>query len=284
MRNQAHNCRAIVWDFDGTMVTGAREMWPKVEARALCELGITKFGPELPRDVYNQVDALSQEDTWKFFCDIHGLKATAAEWKQAVSKHLAPVAKQAAKAKILQFRKHVLETMKHTRALGIRAAIATMSDRYELELTLDALSAPVPALRKLGIEHILTPEDLSQHRMKGKPAPDIYTLAAEKLGVPPGTCVAIEDTPGGASAAAAAGYGLVIARAEQPEPRFWSLGAFEWQVLESQPGFRCNNPSGISPSTCPIVILTPETNPSEIIEAWSQSTNGRTFPTARGGQ
>jgi beta-phosphoglucomutase-like phosphatase (HAD superfamily) len=258
-------------------------MWPKVEAIALCELGVTKFGPELPGDVYNQVDALSQEDTWRFFCNIHGLKATVAEWKQAIGKHLAPVAKQAAEAKILQFRKHVLETMKHTRALGIRAAIATMSDRYELELTLDALAAPMPALRKLGIEHILTPEDLRQRRMKGKPAPDIYTLAAEKLGVPPATCVAIEDTPGGASAAAAAGYGLVIARAEQPEPRFRSLGALDWQALKSQPRFRCNNPSEISPSTGPIVILTPETNPSEIIEAWDQSTNDRTFPTERRG-
>jgi beta-phosphoglucomutase-like phosphatase (HAD superfamily) len=282
MRNQALNCRAIVWDFDGTIVTGAGAIWPKIEALALCELGITKFGPELPRDVYNEVDAFSQENTWRFFCEIHGLKATVAEWKETVRRHLAPVAKQAADAKILQLREHILETMKHTRALGMKAAIATMSDLYEVELILDAINVPLPELRKVGVEHILTPEDLKQRGMKGKPAPDIYTLAAEKLGMPPVACVAIEDTPEGASAAATAGYGLVIARAEQHEPRFHSLGALEWQPLKAQPGFRCNSPSPISTSTGSIVILPPETSPSEIIEAWYDSTTDRAFPTARG--
>lgn len=38
-----------------------------------------------------------------------------------------------------------------------------------------------------------------------KPAPDVYLLAAERLGVPPGSCVAFEDSPRGLAAAHAAG-------------------------------------------------------------------------------
>ena len=44
----------------------------------------------------------------------------------------------------------------------------------------------------------------------GKPAPDLYQAAAERLGIDPGTSVAIEDTLIGADAAVAAGLRTVI--------------------------------------------------------------------------
>jgi HAD superfamily hydrolase (TIGR01509 family) len=43
-----------------------------------------------------------------------------------------------------------------------------------------------------------------------KPAPDIYLLAAERLGVPPGDCVAIEDSRNGLLAAVDAGMRCVV--------------------------------------------------------------------------
>ncbi|MFS8494704.1 MAG: HAD family phosphatase [Actinomycetes bacterium] len=42
-----------------------------------------------------------------------------------------------------------------------------------------------------------------------KPAPDVYLLAAERLGVPPLRCVVVEDTPIGVSAGRAAGMRVV---------------------------------------------------------------------------
>jgi len=42
-----------------------------------------------------------------------------------------------------------------------------------------------------------------------KPAPDIYLLAAEKLGAKPGNCVVIEDSPAGAAAALGAGMRVI---------------------------------------------------------------------------
>jgi beta-phosphoglucomutase-like phosphatase (HAD superfamily) len=38
-----------------------------------------------------------------------------------------------------------------------------------------------------------------------KPAPDLFLLAAERLGIEPGRCVVIEDAPDGVRAAKAAG-------------------------------------------------------------------------------
>ena len=39
----------------------------------------------------------------------------------------------------------------------------------------------------------------------GKPAPDMFLLAAERLGVRPAACVVIEDSPPGVQAGLAAG-------------------------------------------------------------------------------
>jgi pseudouridine-5'-monophosphatase len=41
--------------------------------------------------------------------------------------------------------------------------------------------------------------------LRGKPAPDIFLVTAELIGVPPESCVVIEDSPNGLAAALAAG-------------------------------------------------------------------------------
>ena len=43
-----------------------------------------------------------------------------------------------------------------------------------------------------------------------KPAPDIYQLALERLRLPPGRCIAVEDTLNGLRSAAGAGIPTVI--------------------------------------------------------------------------
>ena len=44
----------------------------------------------------------------------------------------------------------------------------------------------------------------------GKPAPDIYLFAANRLGVLPQACLALEDSPNGVRSAAAAGCKTVL--------------------------------------------------------------------------
>ena len=57
---------------------------------------------------------------------------------------------------------------------------------------------------------------------RGKPAPDIFLLAAQRLGVAPAACVAIEDSPAGVKSAEAAGMFVVQSRqastAAPPQP------------------------------------------------------------------
>jgi HAD superfamily hydrolase (TIGR01509 family) len=53
--------------------------------------------------------------------------------------------------------------------------------------------------------HVVTSSDVTH----AKPAPDLYLLAAQRLGVPPGECVALEDSEFGVRAAAAAGIRVI---------------------------------------------------------------------------
>lgn len=48
-----------------------------------------------------------------------------------------------------------------------------------------------------------------EHVARGKPAPDLYLLAAERLGVPIARCLVIEDSPVGAKGAVASGAFVV---------------------------------------------------------------------------
>lgn len=53
----------------------------------------------------------------------------------------------------------------------------------------------------------------SDQVVQGKPAPDVYRTAAERLNVPPHACLALEDSPAGMQAALAAGMRCVAVTA-----------------------------------------------------------------------
>ena len=63
------------------------------------------------------------------------------------------------------------------------------------------LSLEVAELADLFGEHVYVTSMVA----RPKPAPDIYLLAASRLGVEPPDCVVIEDSPAGAAAARGAG-------------------------------------------------------------------------------
>ena len=93
--------------------------------------------------------------------------------------------------------------------LGIPMAIATSSARPSVQLK----TASHPWLAAISVRvHGDEPELLA-----GKPAPDVYLLAARRLGVNSRDCWAFEDSPAGASAALAAGCRVhVLAPPDMP--------------------------------------------------------------------
>lgn len=82
--------------------------------------------------------------------------------------------------------------------LGIPLAVATSSGPRLMKERLGELQSLFGA--------VVTRADV----VRGKPFPDLYLEAARRLGVPPGECLALEDSPTGTRAALAAGMPVVV--------------------------------------------------------------------------
>ena len=71
----------------------------------------------------------------------------------------------------------------------------------------------VPHLERLGLRHrfaaVVTRDDVGGDAARTKPAPDLYLVAAEVLGLRPARCVVLEDSPNGVAAGRAAGMVVV---------------------------------------------------------------------------
>ena len=88
--------------------------------------------------------------------------------------------------------------------------------QYTAHATIHSTVSAIPGARRTlaaagltGLfDVILTPEDVEH----GKPAPDMFLLAAERLGAAPSRCVVFEDAVPGIAAAAAAGMDCVRVR------------------------------------------------------------------------
>ncbi|MDQ2803194.1 MAG: HAD-IA family hydrolase, partial [Pseudomonadota bacterium] len=88
-----------------------------------------------------------------------------------------------------------------------RWAVVTSAPRPLAERRLAAAGLPVPPL-------LIAAEDVQN----GKPAPDCFLLAAERLGYPAGECLVFEDAAAGIAAAEAAGATVVVITATHRHP------------------------------------------------------------------
>ena len=93
---------------------------------------------------------------------------------------------------------------------GIPAAIVTNATSEVARHT--AALAPDNLFRV-----IIGDEEVAQG-VKAKPDPDAYLQAAHRLGVDPGACVVVEDSPSGAAAGVAAGMVTVVVPGAQEVP------------------------------------------------------------------
>jgi HAD superfamily hydrolase (TIGR01509 family) len=138
-----------------------------------------------------------------------------------------------------------------------RGVVERMNDRYARDLPL--IPGAVEAVRRMGarwplgvasssppaiIHQVLERAGLadafgavasSDEVAAGKPAPDVYLLAAERLGVDPASSVAIEDSSNGLRSASAAGFRVVAIPqpAYPPDPDALALASVRLDNLDA---------------------------------------------------
>ncbi|MGQ7846898.1 HAD family hydrolase [Granulosicoccus sp. 3-233] len=109
----------------------------------------------------------------------------------------------------------VLALLDHLDAIGMARSVAT-STRTD---------HAIGKLRNSGILHRFAHVTGGDQVAQGKPAPDIYLKAAQRLGVEPAHCLALEDSPNGVRAALSAGMQVIqIPSLVQPDAEFRTFG------------------------------------------------------------
>jgi HAD superfamily hydrolase (TIGR01509 family) len=92
-----------------------------------------------------------------------------------------------------------LEIIERARLAGYRIALATSGLRVHADLSLD----------ETGLAGKFDAEVTGDEVTRGKPAPDLFLLAAKRLGVAPEDVIVLEDSPLGVEAAVHAGMRAV---------------------------------------------------------------------------
>lgn len=130
--------------------------------------------------------------------DPKGQKRAIAEWHRRKSEIYGAFVREGR----LPGRPGVRRIIEDAAAHGWRLAVASTSAEESVRRVLEHVAGEALAARFVVVAGDAVP--------RKKPAPDVYLLAVERLGVPPDDCLAVEDSRNGLLAARAAGLRCVV--------------------------------------------------------------------------
>lgn len=186
--------QAVIFDMDGVLID-SEPMWQQAELAVFSSLGVTICPQRQQQTVGMTTKAVTahwyQQSPWS--------SMSLEQAEQAVLQHVARQITQAGVAK-----KGLLPLLNQLQQQAIPTGLATNSPGFLMDTT----------LHKLQIRHYFATHCSVEMVKQGKPAPDIYLLAAKNLGVAPEHCLVFEDSYTGLSAAKAAGMTVVALPAE----------------------------------------------------------------------
>lgn len=181
--------RAVIFDLDGLILDSETPevlAWQETYAR---------YGLEFPVEQWLQnvgrVD--SPWDAYAALCALDppaDLALVRGYWRERHDRHA---------TEFLRPLPGVVPLLEAVKARGLRTAVASSSRRASIVRALEALNLMDRFDAMAGGDEV----------ERAKPAPHVYLLAAQRLGVPPETCVALEDSHNGVLAAKAAGMACI---------------------------------------------------------------------------
>ncbi len=199
MNQTTFSLRAVIFDMDGLMLDTER-IYHRVWDTAGLEVG-----HPLPPDVIQATTGRTFADSYRLFAEAAGPSFPMEDFLACWPRHW----QQAIMTEGIPLKPGLLELFAWLEAQQIPKAVATSTSNAEAHST----------LHHAGIANHFSLVVTGDQIVHGKPAPDIYLLAAERIGVAPSHCVALEDSEAGVLAAAAAGmYTIMVPDIKQPTP------------------------------------------------------------------
>lgn len=180
-----NNGYGVIWDVDGTLVDTATQhfaAWKRLAQDLHSDFSAAQFAatfgrrnPEIIREIFGQdfsevdIDRLGLQKETYYRADA-----------QAIGVQLLP---------------GVLDLLKQLQIAGFQQAIGSSAPRGNLDLLLDLTQ----------IEAYFETSVAMEDTTRGKPDPQVFLIAAARLGLEPARCVVMEDAPAGIEAAKAGG-------------------------------------------------------------------------------
>ena len=205
---------AVLFDMDGTLID-TEPMWMAAETALVEEHGGTWTHDDALAMVGNPLEVSA-----RIILDRTPVTLTEGE---IIERLLREVSDQVAAG--VPWRPGARELLGECVERGIPTALVTMS----WTLLADTFTATLPAGT---FTTVVTGDAVSA----GKPDPEPYLTAAERLGVDPTECLALEDSPSGVGSASAAGTRLVAIplMVELPEtPNTVTVGTLAGETIDS---------------------------------------------------
>ncbi len=192
-----HDARAVLWDVDGTLIDSSEYHW------------------------LSWRDALAAESfplTREQFASVFGRRN-----EEILREYFGPGFPEADVTRVGEAKETQYRTLVRDRGIELLPGVRRWLDKLQADGWLQAMASSAPRANleaineALGIgdyfSSIVSAEDVT----RGKPDPQVFLTAAEKLGVAPAACVVVEDAPAGIEAAHRAGMravGVLTAHAE----------------------------------------------------------------------
>jgi beta-phosphoglucomutase len=209
--------RAVLWDLDGTLVDSAEyhfDSW--IDA-------LHTEGRSITRDQFHS--SFGQRNDRILAGWLGPDASTELESRIADAKELAY--RRLVRERGLEPLPGAARWVAHLHEHRWKQAIASSAPRLNVEIVLDALGW------RDFFEAIVASEDVHV----GKPDPEVFRVAAARLGVPPARCIVVEDAPAGIEAARGGGMrsiGVGAASTAGPEiavPSLTALTRAVWDQL-----------------------------------------------------
>ena len=188
--------RAVLWDVDGTLLDSAEFhylAWRDILAGERFDLSRDQFAASFGR----RNDAV-----------LHGYFGPDFPLSDI---------ERISNAKEARYR-DLIQTMGVTPLPGVRHWLEQLhADGWKQAVASSAPSLSLSAmLAALAVTHFFTAVVAAEDVQRGKPDPQVFLLAAERLGVDPARCVVVEDAPAGVEGAHRAGMRAIGVRSTHP--------------------------------------------------------------------
>ena len=163
---------AAIFDLDGTLLD-SMWIWEQIDVDYLSQRGY-----EVPNNLKDEINHLSFQKTADYFKKRFNIEESIEEiqqsWNNMAYTHYNTD---------IVLKPGVITFLKYLKENGIKIGLAT-SNSTELLTS---------GLRSTGIEKYFDKITITDEVKKGKNNPDVYLLAAKKLGVDPTKCIVFED-------------------------------------------------------------------------------------------